>query len=216
MQRQDIQVALRYRQTKCGMGIALGNRQRCSRPFFRMVSQAPNAFVVDFNMDPSLTSCGHTQYGIVLNGEILVTDLRSLFRISNIPFHVGVGNDGDIPADLVGNVRHFPVGQITADCCRIFARAGQITVIQTAGGHLGLCNRAIRQDIELFCAALPGIVAAVSQPMVKNIPLSADLLYAAMGRAGGIAALTLTSSFAAHVSVADKRTAKAKVPVGVF
>ena len=124
MQRQDIQAALRYRQPERGMGMALGNRQRCSRPFFRTEDQASNASVADFNMDPSLASCGHTQYGIVLNGEIFVPDLRFPCRISNIPFHIGVGNNGDVFADLVGNVRHFSVGQITADCCRVFACAG--------------------------------------------------------------------------------------------
>lgn len=64
MQRQDIQVALRYRQTKCGMGMALRNRQRCRRPFFRTEGYASKASVVDFSMDPPLASCGHTQCGI--------------------------------------------------------------------------------------------------------------------------------------------------------
>jgi hypothetical protein len=50
MQRQDIQVALLYRQTKRGMGMALRNRQRCSRPFFRTEGYASKVSVVDFNM----------------------------------------------------------------------------------------------------------------------------------------------------------------------
>ena len=50
MQRQNIQLALRYRQAKRGMGMALRNRQRCSRPFFRMEGYASKVSVVDFNM----------------------------------------------------------------------------------------------------------------------------------------------------------------------
>lgn len=215
MQRQDIQAALRYRQPKRGMGIALGKRQRCSRPLFRMEGQASNAFAIDFNMHPPVTSRGHAQYGIALNGEILVPDLRSLRRISYIPFRIGVGNGGNILANLVGDVRHFPVGQITADRCRIFAHAGQIAAVQTAGSHLDLCNGAVRQDIQRFGAHLAGIVAAVGQPMVKNIPFSADLLYAAVGCAGGVAAFPLAPPVITDIAIAHQRPAIAELPVGV-
>lgn len=63
-QRQDIQVAFRYRQAKRGMGMALRNRQRYRRPFFRTEGYASKVSVVDFNMDPPLASRGHTQCGI--------------------------------------------------------------------------------------------------------------------------------------------------------
>ena len=78
-----------------------------------------------------------------------------------------------------------------------------------------MCNRAVRQDIQRFGTHLVGIVAAVGQPMVKNIPFAADLLDAAMGRAGGVAAFLLSPPVIAYIAIAHQRPSEAELPVGV-
>ena len=78
-----------------------------------------------------------------------------------------------------------------------------------------MCNRAVRPDGQRFGAHLAGIVAAVGQPMVKNIPFAADLLDTAMGRAGGVAAFSLSPSVIADIAIAHQRPTEAELPVGV-
>ena len=51
-----------------------------------------------------------------------------------------------------------------------------------------MCHRAVRPDGQRFDTHLAEIVAAVDQPMIKNIPFSANLFYAAMGRPRSVAA----------------------------
>ena len=68
-----------------------------------------------------------------------------------------------------------------------------------------MCNRTVRQELQRFGAHLAGVVAAVGQPMIKDIPFAADLLYAAVGRAGGVAAFPLSPPVIAHIAIAHQR-----------
>lgn len=88
-----------------------------------------------------------------------------------------------------------------------------ITAVQTPGGHLSLCNRAVRPDDQRLSAHLTGIIAAMGQPMIKNIPLSPNALHAAVGGARGIATFILLPSAAAHITITYQRTPVAKISV---
>ena len=53
-------------------------------------------------------------------------------------------------------------------------------------------------------------------PMVKDVPLAVDLLYAAVVVAGGVQPVLGDSAVIADVAIADNNTAEPKIPVRVF
>lgn len=139
-----------------------------------------------------------------------------LFTPINEPFFAIVCNAGNIRPHPVGDMRHFSIRQTAADCCGIQTTARQISLIQPAGGHLRLAETAVRRKPQGFGAHLAGVINAVGQPMVKHIPLPANLLNTAVCGAGGVGALALFSAVKAHIAIADQCAAKAEIPVRVW
>ena len=87
---------------------------------------------------------------------------------------------------------------------------------QIAAGYKPLPGRFPSFSPQEFGAHLAGVITAVGQPMVKHIPLPANLLNTAVCGAGGVGALALFSAVKAHIAIADQCAAKAEIPVRVW